>query len=129
MEECEPIPESISIILENLNHEIISYMRDMECNGVDFSDNSNFDEYYTKEDALTELIKYLWEDDRVSDKDWKYFQKINLIDQFKDMKEELQSIGFTKLNLDIHYNNVMLKKNTNVLCLIDFLSPKNFITE
>jgi hypothetical protein len=97
----------------------------MECNSADFSDDNNFDEYYTKEDELQQLIQYLWEDERINDEDLEYFKKINLIGQFKDMKKELQSLGFTKLFLDIHCNNVMFKKGTNDLCLIDFLSPKN----
>lgn len=127
MEECAPLTELLFTVLEHLYEEIICYMSDIECNITDFSDDSNFDEYYTKEDVLDQLIKYLCEDDYIDSEDLKYLDEINLVGQLKEMKKELHTLGFNKLYLDIHHDNVMLKKDTNNLCLIDFLTPKNFI--
>ena len=124
MEECVPIPESVHTVLENVNHEIISYLRDTKSEATDFQDKSNFDKYYTKEHALASFIDYLWEEEKLTEEDMEYLNSIDLINQLAEMKLELQKCGFTKYDLDIHINNVMFRKNTTDLCLIDFLSPK-----
>jgi hypothetical protein len=127
MEECEFLPEAISLIFENYNDVIIGYIKDMETNPSDFSDESNYDENYSKENALKDIILFLWEDDFLTDDDLDYLENIDFFEQLKVLKQELKSLGFTKYHLDIHYRNVMMRKNTDDICLIDFLTPKNFI--
>lgn len=127
MEECELLPEVLETIFINFNDIIIGYIRDMETNASDFSDESNYDDNYTKEDAVYEVVKSLWEDETLSDEDWEYIENIDFFEQLKSLKAELKSLNFTKYYLDIHHNNVMVKKGTDNLCLIDFISPKKLI--
>ena len=112
MEECLSAPQQIELIFLEINHDIIDYIK---------SDNP--DVKYDL-DHIKFLIIELREKDILTEEDFKFVKDFKFEEQVKEIKEELMKSGLIRNSLDIHAFNIMLKKGTKDICLIDFITPK-----